>query len=287
MILATRAEVAAKVKRLEHRFNDLGYDRFGVSREHVRKVITLFAYAYRHYFRVHVHGIDNVPPRGRAMLIGNHQGGVALDAAMVLTSLILEPETPRLAHSMVEKFIGHVPFASAYSQRIGQLAGLPEHAARLLEDERLVMVFPEGARGTAKLYSERRELVGFGTGFMRLALTTRSPIVPFAFLGGGEAIPTVYNAYRLGRRLGVPYVPITPYLAPIPLPVRLDILYGAPMSFDGDGSADDAVVAAHVELVRARILELIQRGERARRRDITHAELGATLRRSGPSEGER
>jgi 1-acyl-sn-glycerol-3-phosphate acyltransferase len=45
------------------------------------------------------------------------------------------------------------------------------------------MVFPEGARGTAKLYKERHSLVRFGTGFIRLALETRCPIIPFAFDG--------------------------------------------------------------------------------------------------------
>ena len=60
------------------------------------------------------------------------------------------------------------------------------------------MVFPEGARGTAKLYKERHSLVEFGTGFMRLALKTNTPIIPFGFAGGGEAIPTVANAYALG-----------------------------------------------------------------------------------------
>src|SRR4029077_13360162 len=98
---------------------------------------------------------------------------------------------PRLAQGMLEKFINRVPFASLWSNRCGQFTGLPEHAVRLLEDDRLLMVFPEGARGTAKLYKERHSLVQFGTGFMRLSLRTKTPIVPFGFIGGGEAVPTV------------------------------------------------------------------------------------------------
>ncbi len=42
----------------------------------------------------------------------------------------------------------------------------------LYPDERLLMVFPEGSRGTAKLYGDRNSLVGFGTGFLRLALAS-------------------------------------------------------------------------------------------------------------------
>src|SRR5256885_2001642 len=123
--------------------------------------------------------------RPRAMLIGNHSGGVALDGGMVLASMLLDLDPPRLAQGMAEKFMNMIPFMSQYSARCGQFTGLPEHATRLLDDERLLMVFPEGARGTAKLYWERYSLVNFGTGFMRLSLATGTPIVPFAFIGGG------------------------------------------------------------------------------------------------------
>ena len=161
-------------------------------------------------------GIGHVPARGRAMLVGNHSGGIAIDAAMVIASSFLEMEPPRLAQGMAEKFINRLPFASVWTARCGQLTGLPEHAQRLLESERLLLVFPEGARGTAKLWKDRYSLVDFGSGFMRLALRTKSPIVPFAFLGGGDAIPTVTNLYKVGNLLGLPYLPVTPWLLPLP-----------------------------------------------------------------------
>ena len=68
----------------------------------------------------------------------------------------------------------------ARRQMLEDHGGLPEHAVRLLEDDRLLLVFPEGARGTAKLFKDRNSLVRFGTGFMRLALQTGTPIVPTA-----------------------------------------------------------------------------------------------------------
>src|SRR6202040_4133954 len=140
-----------------------------------------------------------------------------------------------------EKFLNKVPFVSQITNRCGHLTGLPEHAERLLADERMVMVFPEGARGTAKLFKERHSLVEFGTGFVRLALKTKTPIVPFAVLGGSEAFPTVANAYKLGRMFGVPYIPIVAYGLPIPIPARMDIEYGAPLVFTGTGNEDDEI----------------------------------------------
>ncbi|MGH7282388.1 MAG: 1-acyl-sn-glycerol-3-phosphate acyltransferase, partial [Polyangiaceae bacterium] len=151
----------------------------------------------------------------------------------------------------------------------GQFTGLPEHAVRLLEDDRLLMVFPEGARGTAKLWKDRYSLVEFGSGFMRLALKTHTPIVPFGFLGGGDAVPTVMNSYALGRLLGVPYVPVTPYGLALPLPVKLEVYYGAPLVFQGTGSEEDEVIFGYVEEVKRAVASLIDRGRRARRGEPT------------------
>ncbi|MFO0603366.1 MAG: lysophospholipid acyltransferase family protein [Polyangiales bacterium] len=245
--------VRARVDRVELPWNRLGLDPYGVSKEHLAEMYTTFGWLYRNYFRVRTFGAERVPPRGRAMLIGNHSGGVAIDGAMLITSAFFELDPPRLAQGMVEKFMSRVPFISERQARTGQFTGLPETAERLLRDERLLMVFPEGARGTAKLYWERHSLVDFGTGFMRLAMKTRTPIVPVAILGGGEALPTVANSRALGSLLGAPYVPIPAYLLPVPLPVRMEVHYGEPMLFEGTGSEDDEVVAAHVEEVKRAI----------------------------------
>src|SRR3954469_10690702 len=217
-------------------------------------------FLYRNYFQVACEGLEHIPPRGRAMLVGNHSGGVALDAAIVIAACFFELDPPRLAHGMAEKFINRFPFFSVWAARCGHLTGLPEHAQRLLDDERLLLVFPEGARGTAKLWKERNSLVEFGSGFVRLAMRTKSPIVPFAFLGGGDAIPTVANVYKLGKLIGVPYLPVTPWLLPLPRPAKLSIHFGEPMRFDGDGNADDESTARAVGQVKERIGQLIERG---------------------------
>lgn len=257
--------IEERLHRLELPFDEFGVDPYGISKKHLRAGYRILAPFYRHYFSVSAHGIEHVPDRRRAMLVGNHSGGVALDGAMVIASVFFEKDQPRLAQGMVEKFLARIPFAALWTSRCGQFVGLPEHAERLLNDERLLLVFPEGARGTAKLWKERYSLVDFGTGFMRLALKTKSPIIPFGFLGGGDAVPTVSNLYRVGRALGVPYVPITPWLAPLPLPIKLEVRYGAPMRFEGSGTEDDETVASYVAQVKATIAALLAEGRRSRR----------------------
>jgi 1-acyl-sn-glycerol-3-phosphate acyltransferase len=259
-MLYAAPHIKARVERLELGWNRLGFDRYGVSKRHVGFMQTVFWALYRHYHRVTCDGTEHIPTSGRAMLVGNHSGGWALDGMMVIASTFLELEPPRLAQGMAEYFLNTLPFGSMMTNRTGNFTGTPDNAVRLLEDERLLMVFPEGARGTAKLYKERHSLVRFGTGFMRLALQTGTPIVPFGFVGGGEAVPTVANLEKLGKLIGVPYIPVTWYGAALPLPVPLHISYGEPMSFDGDGSEDDEVIHGYVRQVKDRIGGLIEHG---------------------------
>ena len=259
-------EIAERVDRLELPFNRHGLDKYGLDKASLTKVFTILRVLYRRYFTMRTFGIENIPDRGRAMLVGNHSGGVALDAALIWGSVFFDKEPPRLAQGMAEKFLAATPFSAMLTTKTGQLTGLPQHATRLLEDDRLLMVFPEGARGTAKLYPERHSLVGFGTGFVRLALATGSPIVPVAFLGGGEAIPTIHNSKALGKLFGAPYVPFTPWIVALPRPVDCEIYYGSAMTFEGDGNEADEVIQEYVEQVKARIAAMIALGVDRRNR---------------------
>lgn len=257
-------EIEARLSRLELSFNAHGFDAYGVSRDSLSAGMRVMGWLYRHYFTVRCHGIEHVPSRGRAILVGNHSGGYAIDAGMAIAACFFELEPPRLAHSMADRFINRIPFLAQLASRTGQITGLPQHAVQLLEDERLLLVFPEGTKGTQKLFWNRYSLGQFGTGFLRLALRTGSPIVPFAYLGGGEAVPTIANLTFLGKLLGVPYVPVTPYLLPLPLPMAGELRFGAPLRFSGTGDESQSAITEQVELVKACIADLIAHGLRDR-----------------------
>jgi len=155
-------EVRERVDRLELPWSAQGIDPYGIHKGDLSRTFTLLKYIYRYYFNVQVFGIENVPQRSGAMLVGNHSGGVAVDGMIVLSTMFFRMEPPRLAQGMADKFLAKLPFSAQLMSRTGQFTGLPEHAARLLRDDRLLIVFPEGARGTAKLYPERVSLVRFG-----------------------------------------------------------------------------------------------------------------------------
>ncbi|MDH3656233.1 MAG: 1-acyl-sn-glycerol-3-phosphate acyltransferase, partial [Myxococcales bacterium] len=163
-----------------------------------------------------------------------------------------------------EYFLTRSPFASVALSRLGHLTGLPEHGEQLLFDERLVVVFLEGARGAGKLYKDRYKLLRFGTGFMRLALKTGTPVIPCAFIGGEEAFPQLFHIKWLARLVNGPFVPVAPQLVLFPLPVACQVYYGPPMHFEGDGSEPDNVVQEYIDQVRASMQRLISTGLDAR-----------------------
>lgn len=261
--------VFERVRRLDVPFNRYGLDPYGVSQRHLANIFTLVRPFYDSYFTVDCFGFDRIPSTGNpGMLVGNHSGGVPVDAAMLFSAGFFELEPPRLIHGMVDKFANRWPIVSQWFNRVGQFTGLPEHAVRLLRDDRLLMVFPEGTRGTGKLYKDRYELVRFGTGFMRIALQAQAPIVPFAFIGGEEALPTMFHLKRLANLIGIPYIPVPPHILPIPLPVHCEIHVGEPMEFDGDGSEADETIEKYIEEVKAEIASLIEKGRRERQRRV-------------------
>ena len=145
--------------------------------------------------------------------------------------------------------------------RVGQVEGVPENATRLLLQEEALLVFPEGVRGVAKTFEHRYELADFGSGFMRLAVETRSPIVPVAVVGAEEQYISVANFEGLAKLLGMPAFPIVPQiLLPgglFPLPTRYRLWFGEPMRFSGDPDEDDAVVEEKVWLVRQTVQAML------------------------------
>ena len=69
--------------------------------------------------------------------------------------------------------------------KIGAVAAHPANVHRLLYDERqLVLVFPEGRKGTEKLYRDRYRLRRFGRGgFVEAAMRAEAKLVPGAWSG--------------------------------------------------------------------------------------------------------
>ena len=268
MPLATRdlqVDIDEKLARVPNQLNEFGYDPFGLSPDWMRKLALPGLFLYRHWFRCRCFGIEKLPA-GRMLLVANHAGQLPFDGAMLSTALLMEAEPPRIARAMGEYFLPRLPFVSIAFARAGALVGTPANCTRMLENDEVVMVFPEGVRGISKTYDHAYELQRFGLGFMRLALATAAPIVPVGIVGSEEQAPGLANLDGLGRRLGLPALPITPtfpLLGPlglIPLPARYSLYFGEPLRFEGAGSEEDEDIERRVAEVKSAVASLLERG---------------------------
>jgi 1-acyl-sn-glycerol-3-phosphate acyltransferase len=260
-------DIADRTRALVVHNNEFGFDPFGMSRASLATAMTFVRWIYRYYFRAECVGIENLPARGRVVLVSNHSGQLPFDALAIGAACFLEPPQPRLVRAMVEFFVPTVPFASYLFARWGQITGTPENCRRLLAADEAVLVFPEGARGISKPFSKRYQLADFGSGFMRLALEAGAPIVPIAVIGAEEQAPAI-NVKPLAKLLGTPAFPIVPYppfVAAMPLPVKYRIYFGEPMRFTGDPDDDDDDLAERVKTVKNRIESMIHLGLRGRK----------------------
>ena len=59
---------------------------------------------------------------------------------------------------LTEDFVFYLPFVGASLNRLGAVRACQENAERLLSRERIIGVFPEGAKGIGKLFGERYRL---------------------------------------------------------------------------------------------------------------------------------
>jgi 1-acyl-sn-glycerol-3-phosphate acyltransferase len=243
-------------------------DPFGFDTAWAKYALAAAALFHRYYFRVETHGIDNVP-QGRVLLIANHSGQIPIDAGVIVSALFYDGNPPRFARSMVEKWSQTLPVVSTFFARCGQVVGVPENATRLLQMGEALLVFPEGSRGISKPFTERYRLQEFGLGFMRLALETNTPVVPIAVVGAEEQYINFGNVETLAKALKMPSFPIVPqWFVPglqMPLPTRYSIWFGEPLAFVGDPDDEDAVISEKVDVVRATVQAMINRGLKERK----------------------
>jgi 1-acyl-sn-glycerol-3-phosphate acyltransferase len=173
---------------------------------------TLVDFYYNLWFRCEIEGIEHVPAEGGALLVSNHSGALPPDAAMIAKAIKEEHPQPRPLHLTVEHFFKGYPGLSMLIPKIGGVPAHPANVHRLLADEQqLVLVFPEGRKGTEKLYKDRYRLRRFGRGgFVEAAMRARTPIVPIALVGAEEAMPVFAQLGALQKLTGLIYFPITP-----------------------------------------------------------------------------
>jgi 1-acyl-sn-glycerol-3-phosphate acyltransferase len=158
----------------------------------------------RVWFRLSAVGADRVPREGRLVLASNHLS--MLDPALIGAAV------PRELDYMAKTELFRVPGFGALIRRLnahpvdrtGSDSAALRLALRLLGEDRALLVFPEGTRGTEGRLQPARAGAGM------LAALSGAPVVPVYVQGSGRALPRG---------------------AVVPRPVRVTVAFGAPIRF--------------------------------------------------------
>ncbi|MBI4956019.1 MAG: 1-acyl-sn-glycerol-3-phosphate acyltransferase [Myxococcales bacterium] len=237
-----------------------------------RLVDRLEPYLWR-YFRPVVLGLERIP-RGAALYVGNHSGGVVSPDTYVLGVAIYRrhglADTPYgLAHGVG---LG-LPFVHQLLVPIGAVRACHENAHRIFEAGGKVLVYPGGDIDNMRAYRRRDEIVfGSRRGYVRLALRSGVPIVPIVTAGShatmfvldeGRWLAKLLRTSHLFRtevwpvNLGLPWGLSIGPIPQFPLPSRMFLEVLEPIRFERSG-AEAAADAAYVERCHEQVLSTMQ-----------------------------
>ena len=236
------------------------FDEFGMDKAYIGALgRNLFDFLRQRYWRIATKGLEHLPTQGAGVLVGIHRGFMPWDAVMALHLIAREKGrfTRFLTHPGLFKF----PFISTIIRKLGGVVACKQSADRVLENNDLLGVFPEGVRGAFSNCRDAYRLLPFGrNSFVKLALRHRAPIIPFVTVGSAEVFPIFaqIKSRAWTRYAGWPSIPIStfPFL-PMPLPSKWHVQFLPPIhvheQYSPEAAQDTATVKAISAEVRARM----------------------------------
>jgi 1-acyl-sn-glycerol-3-phosphate acyltransferase len=196
----------------------------------------------RKYLRVEVEGLENVPRRGAALICPNHSGFSGFDALVL--AHVLHQDFKRIPRVLTHQFWFLNKATAIPAQKMGFTEATFDNGVAALTKNNLVVIFPEGELGNFKSSDQMYQLQEFKRGFVRMAVTTQSPIVPCLVIGAEETHINL-RQLKLSKYLRGLVIPLP--LNFIPLPVKWKIKFLPPiyLPYKKD-SVDDRELMAEV-----------------------------------------
>jgi 1-acyl-sn-glycerol-3-phosphate acyltransferase len=238
-------------------------------------------------------GLDHVPKRRPFLLVGNHTLMGVLDVPLLVLGVYVHRGV--FLRSLADHLHFAVPLWRDLLTRFGAVDGTRENCHALMRAGESILVFPGGAREVFKHKGEKYQLLWKQRlGFVRLAMSHRYPIVPFAAVGAEDCYDIVVDSDEMRRSPIGPVLerlaprpdeipPIVAGIGPFPRPQRFYFAFARPIETRAYGGreGDDLVCLA----LRAKVQHAIERRIRfllAKRLD----EAGGDRRRLQPERSQ-
>ncbi len=231
----------------------------------------------RHYFRLRIEGVEDMPASGPVLLVGNHNGGFLPSDGFFTSLAILDRFGPeRAMYALGHDFLFEDPVLRRYALRLGILRAGHLSAHHAFEAGGCVLVYPGSDLDTFRPFRDRDRIVlGGRTGFLELALREQVPIVPIVSTGTHEQFIVLARGDRLSKRLhahrwtraevlplvfSVPWGITSGFFPYLPLPAQTTVSFLPPLRWPelGPEAANDprALARCYLEVETAMQTEL-------------------------------
>lgn len=267
------SKVDEQVRVFPNKVGSYGFDAWGFNMKDMKNSMRFAKFLYEQFYKVETFGLENIPREGRCLIIANHSGQLPFDGMLIGYAMLSNPNGPRAPKAMMERFLPTVPFIGNWLNSMGAVVGDMLNAERMLENEEAIIVFPEGVRGSNKVYKDKYKLQRFGNGFMHLAMKHKTPIIPVSVVGMEETIRSYADIKPLAKLLGMP---VAPLVIPWIFPSKVVLHFGTPMYFNNDVYKEHDI-KYRVDLVKDEINNLMKSGH-------THREQVAVQQKNNKQE---
>jgi 1-acyl-sn-glycerol-3-phosphate acyltransferase len=233
----------------------------------------------KRWFRFEVRGLESLPPKGGALVVSNHSGGMLTPDVLIFASAFYG----RFGYDRPLYTLGHDGMffgpMSDWLTRLGVIRASSENAATALRSGGVVLTFPGGVYDAYRP-TLAENVVDFNgrTGYVRSAIDAGVPIVPAVSIGGQESQLFLTRGTWLARRLGLTrlrsdILPLTlgfpfglsvilPPNLPLPTKIVTDVLEPIDLVARFGDEPDVADIDAHVRSVMQTALDRLGRKRR-------------------------
>ncbi len=190
----------------------------------------VMVYLEKYYFRSRFIGFENFPERNnpnRPLIFASNHSGMAFpwDGIMMALGInelvkndrnaIRPLASPMLSES---KIMNPFLFNNLWKIAGSVDASFLNFETMLHQNEKNLLVYPEGVPGIGKGFDKRYRLQRFSTSFLTLSIKYKTDVIPIYTVNGEYINPLAYSwpwLNKLVNKVGIPYLPVglaTPFL---------------------------------------------------------------------------
>src|SRR5262245_24960243 len=164
-----------------------------------------FARTLNLYFSTEFRGWEHVPRDRPSLIVGNHSGGAeSVDFWFLFYKWVRERGAEAPLYSLAYNLIFSAPLLGSPLRRLGIIPASQKNARSAIAMGATVAVFPGEDHEVFRPWRERNRIdFADHTGFIALALATRTPVVPMTIHGAHESTLVLTRGQAVARATGL------------------------------------------------------------------------------------